>query len=135
MSECTDTTTELVEEMRRIGNLGHWPTYHFAGSLFWVADRLESQAKRIEELEANCNDLSDGALRSDIQCPYALVDSQNTTIAELKRDCLNARNESTQLHATLKQGSEELKRICDRDADTANRLGADNAALREKVEE
>lgn len=40
MSECTDTTAELVEEMRRIGCLGHWPTYDFKASLFAVAHRL-----------------------------------------------------------------------------------------------
>ncbi len=55
MSECPYTTQELIEEMRRIGLLGHWPTYDFSASLFWVADRLESLAlelKRLEEVSA-----------------------------------------------------------------------------------
>lgn len=51
MGECTDTTQELIEEMRRIGLLGHWPTYAFERSLFWVADRLESLSRELDELK------------------------------------------------------------------------------------
>ena len=58
--ERTDTTGELIDEMRRIGRLlrtNRSPTYDFAGSLFLVADR-------IRELEAELRALRDNARRA-----------------------------------------------------------------------
>ena len=62
MGDCTDTTAELVEEMRRIGRLNHWPTYNFAGSLFGVADRLESLEAQIEASEREVGRLKEAAV-------------------------------------------------------------------------
>ena len=69
MGECTDTTEELAEEMRRIGRFCRWPTYYFSGSLFGVADRLESLQAELRTLRADKERL-DGenqALRAELE--------------------------------------------------------------------
>lgn len=65
MGECTDTTNELIEEMRRIGRglrTNRQPTYDFAGSLFRVADRLETAEAELRTLRAE-----NESLRIDIE--------------------------------------------------------------------
>lgn len=81
MSEPTDTTAELAEEMRRIGLLGHWPTYAFERSLFWVADRLES----LEGRRLNCHKLMLDCWNQFAQLPDGYSTMDLSTLEDLEQ--------------------------------------------------